>query len=98
MRIVAFVPAKGESNRIRNKNTVILDGEHLFKRKLRQLLQVCGQRKWQLTELDADPHDYERDQVGVTMTLTGSKVINAAQALASVDGVSAVVPAEEEPD
>jgi putative Mg2+ transporter-C (MgtC) family protein len=65
---------------------------------LRQLLQVCGQRKWQLTELDSDPHDYERDQVGVTMTLTGSKVINAAQVLAGVDGVSAVVPAEEEPD
>jgi len=39
MRVVAFVPAKGESSRIRNKNTVILDGEHLFKRKLRQLLE-----------------------------------------------------------
>jgi regulator of RNase E activity RraA/CMP-N-acetylneuraminic acid synthetase len=39
MRIVAFVPAKGESNRIRNKNTVILDGEYLFKRKLQQLLE-----------------------------------------------------------
>lgn len=38
MRIVAFVPAKGQSDRIENKNTVILDGEHLFKRKLRQLL------------------------------------------------------------
>ena len=32
------------------------------------------------------------------MTLTGSKVITAAQVLASVDGVSAVVPAEEDPD
>jgi regulator of RNase E activity RraA/CMP-N-acetylneuraminic acid synthetase len=39
MRVVAFVPAKGESKRIRNKNTAILDGEHLFKRKLRQLLE-----------------------------------------------------------
>lgn len=38
MRTVAFVPAKGESSRIRNKNTVILDGEYLFKRKLIQLL------------------------------------------------------------
>lgn len=26
-----------------------------------------------LIELDSDPHDYERDQVGVTMTLTGSR-------------------------
>ena len=38
MRTVAFVPAKGDSTRIRNKNTVILDGEYLFKRKLKQLL------------------------------------------------------------
>jgi CMP-N-acetylneuraminic acid synthetase len=39
MRIVAFVPAKGQSDRIENKNTVILDGEHLFKRKLKQFLE-----------------------------------------------------------
>ncbi len=38
-RVVAFVPAKGESDRIRGKNLRILDGEHLFKRKLRQLLE-----------------------------------------------------------
>lgn len=38
MRTVAFVPAKGDSTRIRNKNTVILDGDYLFKRKLKQLL------------------------------------------------------------
>src|SRR3954463_13513553 len=38
MRTVAFVPAKGESNRISNKNTVVLDGDYLFKRKLKQLL------------------------------------------------------------
>jgi len=42
MRVVAFVPAKGQSDRIANKNTVILDGEHLFKRKLRQLLELSG--------------------------------------------------------
>jgi len=39
MKVVAFVPAKGESSRIANKNTVILDGEYLFKRKLIQLLE-----------------------------------------------------------
>ncbi|MBM3515106.1 MAG: dimethylmenaquinone methyltransferase [Alphaproteobacteria bacterium] len=39
MRIVAFVPAKGESSRIANKNTRVLDGEYLFKRKLIQLLE-----------------------------------------------------------
>lgn len=39
MKIVAFVPAKGTSERILNKNLAILDGEYLFKRKLRQLLE-----------------------------------------------------------
>lgn len=38
MRIVAFVPAKGSSDRVPSKNTRILDGEFLFRRKLRQLL------------------------------------------------------------
>jgi len=39
MKVVAFVPAKGNSERIPSKNTQILDGEYLFKRKLRQLLE-----------------------------------------------------------
>lgn len=38
MKIIAFVPAKGTSERIKNKNLSILDGEYLFKRKLQQLL------------------------------------------------------------
>jgi CMP-N-acetylneuraminic acid synthetase len=38
MRIVAFVPAKGSSERVPGKNLAVLDGEHLFKRKLRQAL------------------------------------------------------------
>lgn len=39
MKIVAFVPAKGNSERIAAKNMQVLDGEYLFKRKLRQLLE-----------------------------------------------------------
>ncbi|MFN9030631.1 MAG: cytidylyltransferase domain-containing protein [Betaproteobacteria bacterium] len=39
MEIVAFVPAKGSSERIANKNLAILDGEYLFKHKLKQLLK-----------------------------------------------------------
>src|ERR1700685_736630 len=54
---------------------------------LRELLRTCGQRKWQLTELDADPHDIERDQVGVTMTLSGARIGNATQVLADIYGV-----------
>ena len=38
LKIVAFVPAKGTSERVPQKNLAILDGEHLFKRKLRQAL------------------------------------------------------------
>lgn len=39
MNIIAFVPAKGTSERVADKNLRILDGEHLFKRKLRQLME-----------------------------------------------------------
>lgn len=39
VKVVAFVPAKGSSDRIQNKNLAVLDGEYLFKRKLRQLLE-----------------------------------------------------------
>ena len=38
-KTVVFVPAKGTSERIPNKNLTILDGEFLFKRKILQLLQ-----------------------------------------------------------
>jgi CMP-N-acetylneuraminic acid synthetase len=37
-RVAAFVPAKGNSERIPAKNVQILDGDHLFRRKLRQLI------------------------------------------------------------
>ncbi|CAN5307462.1 hypothetical protein BH10PSE13_BH10PSE13_22260 [soil metagenome] len=37
-RVAAFMPAKGSSERIAGKNLQILDGDHLFRRKLRQLL------------------------------------------------------------
>src|ERR1700761_4106181 len=55
IRTVAFVPAKGESSRIRNKNTVVLDGDYLFKRKLKQLL-ACP-------EIDAVYLDTESDHI-----------------------------------
>lgn len=38
-RVVAIMPAKGSSERVANKNLAILDGEHLFRRKLLQLLE-----------------------------------------------------------
>lgn len=39
MKVVAFLPAKGSSERIENKNTKILDGKPLF---LRQLEKLCS--------------------------------------------------------
>jgi regulator of RNase E activity RraA/CMP-N-acetylneuraminic acid synthetase len=41
-RIAVFVPAKGHSERIANKNLAVLDGDHLFRRKLRQVL-ACAE-------------------------------------------------------
>jgi len=35
MKVVAFLPAKGNSHRIPNKNTMLLDGEPLFLRSLK---------------------------------------------------------------
>jgi len=38
-KILAIVPAKGTSDRIANKNLAVLNGDFLFKHKLRQLLE-----------------------------------------------------------
>ena len=65
---------------------------------LRQLLRISGQNNWQLTELDADPHDIDDGEVAVTMTLSGSKIGRAAEAFTGVDGVVAVLRAGDETD
>jgi putative Mg2+ transporter-C (MgtC) family protein len=65
---------------------------------LRELLRVCGQHNWQLTELDADAHDIDDGEVRVAMTLTGAKMGGASEVFGDVDGVVAVLPAEDHPD
>lgn len=75
MRVVAFVPAKGESKRIRNKNTAILDGEHLFKRKLRQLLEC--------PEIDAVYLDTESDVLVELISDLPVKILKRDPKLAS---------------
>ncbi|OBA71871.1 Mg2+ transporter-C (MgtC) family protein [Mycobacterium sp. 1554424.7] len=65
---------------------------------LRELLRICGQRDWQLTELDADAHDIDDGEVRVTMTLSGAKMGNATEVFTGVDGVVAVLRGGEEPD
>lgn len=42
MNIIAFVPAKGSSDRVPGKNVQVLDGDHLFRRKLRQALDCAA--------------------------------------------------------
>jgi putative Mg2+ transporter-C (MgtC) family protein len=63
---------------------------------LRTILRACGQRNWQLSELEADEHSIDSDQAGVTMTLSGNRVSSAAQVLADLDGVSAVLSGDDE--
>lgn len=65
---------------------------------LREVLRICGQQNWLLTDLDADAHDIDDGEVRVTMTLSGTKIANATDVLADIDGVVAVLRAEDEAD
>jgi len=65
---------------------------------LRTILSACGQKNWQLTEIDADEHNIDRDEVGVTMTLSGNRISNAAQVLSDLEGVSAVLSGDDDTD
>jgi putative Mg2+ transporter-C (MgtC) family protein len=65
---------------------------------LREVLRICGQHNWQLTELDADRHDIDDGEVRVTMTLSGARMGNARDVFAELDGVIAVLRGDEEPD
>ncbi|OBG77791.1 Mg2+ transporter-C (MgtC) family protein [Mycobacterium sp. E2462] len=65
---------------------------------LRELLRLSGQHHWQLTELDADPHDIDEGEVAVTMTLSGAKIATAANVFGAVDGVTAVLQADDAAD
>ncbi len=65
---------------------------------LRGVLRIAGQHDWQLTELDADAHDIDDGEVRVTMTLSGARTGTARDVFAELDGVVAVIRADEEPD
>jgi putative Mg2+ transporter-C (MgtC) family protein len=65
---------------------------------LREVLRISGQRNWQLTELDADPHGIDNGEVRVTMTLSGARMGSATEVFADLDGVVAVLRAEDEAD
>jgi putative Mg2+ transporter-C (MgtC) family protein len=60
---------------------------------MRELLQACDRRQWQLTDLATDVPDPSRGtagQAGVMLTLSGSGILTAPTVLAGIDGVTAV--------
>jgi len=67
---------------------------------LRQLLHTCGLHHWRLTSLAADPPGAPftgeslspsvHGQVGVVMTLSGARILDATRVLAGVDGVTQI--------
>jgi putative Mg2+ transporter-C (MgtC) family protein len=59
---------------------------------LTTLLEVCDRRKWQLSELSTD------DAGGVVLTLTGSGVLAAPSALATIAGVTSIRQLDDDPD
>jgi putative Mg2+ transporter-C (MgtC) family protein len=65
---------------------------------LREVLRISGQQNWQLTELDADAHDIDDGEVRVTMTLSGAKMGSAQDVFAELDGVVAVLRADDDTD
>ena len=69
---------------------------------LRNILDACGRRNWQLTELAADPPGEPlgapAGHVGVQVTLTGAGVLKAPMLLADIDGVSGIRQLDEDPD
>lgn len=75
MKIVAFVPAKSTSDRIGNKNTAILDGEYLFKRKLIQLKSIKN-----ITDVYLDT---DSDEIGALADGLGVKRLFRPAELAS---------------
>jgi putative Mg2+ transporter-C (MgtC) family protein len=76
---------------------------------LRQLLQVCDLHRWHLTSLVQDhQHGAQpavpfqdaalRGEVGITMTLSGVRVVEAGRVLAEVDGVTRIDQLHDDSD
>jgi len=69
---------------------------------LREILEACSRREWQLTDLAADP---ETDllgappgHVGVMLMLSGTGILNAPVVLAAIDGVTGIRQLDDDPD
>jgi putative Mg2+ transporter-C (MgtC) family protein len=69
---------------------------------MREVLQACERRGWQLTELAADPVGEPlaapANSTGVMLTLSGSGILQAPALLATIDGVTSIRQLDEDPD
>lgn len=69
---------------------------------LRNVLEACGRRNWQVTEVSTDPPGEPlgapTGHVGVQVTLSGAGVLKAPILLADIDGVSGVRQLDDDPD
>ncbi|AQA05052.1 Mg2+ transporter-C (MgtC) family protein [Mycobacterium sp. MS1601] len=67
---------------------------------MRQVLQICDRHRWRLNELASDlPTDTPSSgaaQVGVTMALSGSGILQAPAVLAQISGVTALRQLDEQ--
>jgi regulator of RNase E activity RraA/CMP-N-acetylneuraminic acid synthetase len=75
MKVVAFLPAKGSSERIQNKNTQILDGKPLFLRQLEKLVKYDF--------IDEVYLDTESEEIIDLASVVNCKVLKRDPALAS---------------
>jgi putative Mg2+ transporter-C (MgtC) family protein len=74
---------------------------------LRRLLEKCDLHHWHLTSLATDPPGAHQPrsigvampgEVGIMMTLSGSRVLDAARVLAEVDGVARIDELHDDSD
>jgi putative Mg2+ transporter-C (MgtC) family protein len=74
---------------------------------LRRLLEACDLHQWHLTSLVTDPPGAHQShsiraalpgEVGLVMTLSGSRVLHAARVLAEVDGVMRIDELHDDSD
>jgi putative Mg2+ transporter-C (MgtC) family protein len=74
---------------------------------LRQLLEKCDVHHWHLTSLVTDPPGLHQSrsiavampgEVGIMMTLAGSRVVEAARVLAEVEGVARIDELHDDSD
>jgi putative Mg2+ transporter-C (MgtC) family protein len=88
--VLGFKPAARRlASRLRGSITLLITYED-SRGVLRQMLNDCSQRNWQLTELSVDASNAPPGHVDVLMTLSGSGLVNATPVLAGIDGVAAV--------